>query len=110
MKPTLAPPRHSSTPTCTFPCCAEVVATDADKARAIAARASERRMNKSPDQVRVLREQNVPIWRVLYGTTGAARPDGGRLLGNRDRGESRDSSPPTPPDIRVRRFNGLGDQ
>jgi hypothetical protein len=31
---------------------------------------------------------------------------------NRDRGEPRGSSPPTPPDIRVRirRFNGLGDR
>jgi hypothetical protein len=34
----------------------------------------------------------------------------GGLAGNRDRGESRDSSPPTPPYVRVRirRFGELG--
>jgi hypothetical protein len=31
-------------------------------------------MNKSPKIQGVMRIENVPIWRGLYGTTGAARP------------------------------------
>ena len=45
MKPTLAPPRHSSTPTCTIRDCALAPATEATRlATASPARRSERRM------------------------------------------------------------------
>src|SRR3954453_19011289 len=76
MKPMLAPPRHSSTPTCTDPCCAEVVATDPDKARAIPARASERRMNKSPDQVRGNASERADQARSLWHNGGRAARQG----------------------------------
>src|SRR5262245_56591960 len=76
MKPMLAPPRHSSTPTCTVHRCAFVPATDPDKARATAARASERRMNKSPNlQVKVKREAPDMAWSLWHNGGSAAIDD-----------------------------------
>src|SRR5262245_43284636 len=76
MKPMLAPPRHSSTPTCTVHRCAFVPATDPDKARATAARASERRMNKSPNlQVKVKREAADMAWSLWHNGGSAAIHD-----------------------------------
>src|ERR1700754_2962988 len=71
MKPTLAAPRHSSTPTCTrcIGCCALAGAKDASSTAAAAlARIGKRRMKKSPANVMRARNQT-----LIKRTTVVAR-------------------------------------
>src|ERR1700723_480693 len=85
MKPMLAPPRHSSTPTCTRfnGACALAPVKDAtSRVTATPARMDERRMKRSPadecdakeDQERAVTWGAVPLWHNIGGlATCAAR-------------------------------------
>src|SRR3954453_8849391 len=72
MKPTLAPPRHSSTPTCTIRDCALAPATEAT--RLAAARRSERRMKISGDECDASMGRGTRR-AMVYATTVPVAPD-----------------------------------
>src|SRR4051812_46450545 len=76
MKPTLAPPRHSSTPTCTIRDCAPAPATEVTRlATASPARRSERRMNISGDECDASSRGAAHAPRWVYATTVPVAPD-----------------------------------
>src|SRR6185312_748816 len=74
-KPILAPPRHSSTPTCTrsIGCCAWEMGT-AKKLAASAARRSERRMKKTPAERCDADGEQGPGHFSFYATTSSIAP------------------------------------
>src|SRR5687767_14197508 len=97
MKPTLAPPRHSRTPTCTrcIGCCAWAAADDASS-RVVArpARMVERGMRKNLRLKRrdASRESGRPRClgaRILYDTTAVAVPDFATVIPGRAQARTR---------------------
>src|ERR1700761_3490728 len=77
MKPTLAPPRHSSTPTCTRDWALADVNPPSKVAAKVAAEAamtSERRMKENSEIKAVMRAKELAPRRYFYATTFSGAP------------------------------------